>query len=482
MNQLFEHQKSGIEFLKKTKKAILADEMGLGKTRMAIIAAGETADPDMPCGVLIICPASLKINWMREIKMVYPRDTVGIISTTEKIRDPRNTNWFIINYDILEKKLEYINWLIDGNNIDTLILDEAHYIKGKSIRAHCVIGGKVKIDGTETKYPGIASKMKQVYCLTGTPLLNRPIEMFNLLKAIDHPLGKIRTIFARKYCGAFLQTLYTRRGVIRFLNEKGATNLDQLRENIKGSLLRRKKNEVINLPEKISTTMECEIDREWQKEYDTAWEAYLDFLAANPIPEKNIDNIMMARQLVELQKLKQVCSRAKISRIVSDIANSVEQEEKVIVFSQYTETIRQISEKLKEKGIKNVTLTGSDDMEARQKSVDNFQNDENTKVFIANIKAGGVGINLTAASIVIFADMDWSPEIHRQAEDRAHRIGQEGTVNIYYYICPGTIEEDIIETLNDKKHVMDQILEGGEEKTGAKKDFLEKLRKKVINR
>jgi SNF2 family DNA or RNA helicase len=338
------------------------------------------------------------------------------------------------------------------------------------------------MEGKEVKFGGIAEKMKQVYCLTGTPLLNRPIEMFNLLKAINHPLGKVRTTFARKYCGAFLQTIYTRAGIKRFVNEQGATNLDQLRENIKDHILRRKKKEVLNLPPKIVTTMECELTPEWKKAYDSAWEAYLDFLTQNPIPEKNIDNIIMARQLVELQKLKQVCSRAKISRIISDIQNAVEQDEKVIVFSQYTETIRQISEKLKSEKVRNVTLTGADDMHERQKAIDGFQNDENIKVFIANIKAGGIGINLTEASIVIFADMDWSPEIHNQAEDRAHRIGQEGTVNVYYYICPGTIEDDIIEILNAKKHVMDQVFEGGSAETSVQKDFLQRMRKKVINR
>lgn len=484
---LFEHQKSGIEFLEKTGKAILADEMGLGKTRMAIVASQENRDRMLVPGVLIVCPASLKINWMREIRMVYPRDEIVILSTDgeEDPDDPEKVQFFIINYDILEKRIEYISNIIDANIIDTLILDEAHYIKGKSIRAACVVGGKIKRNGGYIKFGGIAEKMKRVYCLTGTPLLNRPIEMFNLLKAINHPLGRVRTAFARKYCGAFLQTIYTRSGVKRFINEKGATNLDQLRKELSGYMLRRKKKDILDLPDKIVSTMECEMTAEWKKAYDNAWELYLDFLSENPMPEKNMDNILMARQLVEIQKLKQVCSRSKVSRIISDARNAVEQGQKVIIFSQYTETIRQIKEGIGrkavgEESVECVTLTGADDQDARQKSVDDFQNDESVKVFIANIKAGGVGLTLTAGNIVMFADMDWSPEIHRQAEDRAHRIGQKEMVNVYYYICPGTIEDEIIDILNSKKGVMDKILEEGEGgESSVQQEFLGRMKEKL---
>jgi len=479
--KLFEHQKSGIDFLKKKQKAILADEMGLGKTRQAIIAHREWPAPK---SALVVCPASLKINWMREIKIVYPNDKIGIITTTEEIEYPTEINWFIINYDILEKKLEFINWLIENDMIGTLILDEAHYIKGKSIRANVVIGGKIrsKTSGEVKKFDGIANKIDRVFCLTGTPLLNRPIEMFNMLKAIGHPLGTYRTSFAKRFCGAFLRTIYIKGGMpIRILDESGSSNLDDLRELLKGWIMRRKKKDVIDLPPKIVTPMECEMTMEFKKEYDSAWDMYLQFITENPIPERNIDNIMLARHLVEITKLKQVCSRSKIARIVSDTENSIEQGVKVIIFSQYTETIKGIAAKLKEDKIGVVTLTGADDMDERQKAVDAFQ-DGSASVFVANIKAGGVGLNLTEANIVMFADMDWSPETHRQAEDRAHRIGQTEMVNVYYYITLGTIEEDIIEILNNKKNVMDQVLEGSKKRikqSSGQEAFLKIMAKKV---
>jgi len=131
---LFEHQKTGIEFLKKTKKCILADEMGLGKTRQAVISASEESEK----GIMVICPASLKVNWEREILEVYPEEKIQIIDSTTKNIDEEKT-WYIINYDILKKFKEEIETMIDFNKIDTIILDEAHYIKGKSMRAKLVI-------------------------------------------------------------------------------------------------------------------------------------------------------------------------------------------------------------------------------------------------------------------------------------------------------------------------------------------------------
>jgi len=483
MTELFKHQIEGIEFLKKTPKAILADEMGLGKTRQAIVAARED-DENWMFGefkTLIVCPASLKINWKREIEMVYPKDRVQILESKTELQ---NAEWYIINYDILGKRMEMIDELI-GYGMDTMILDEAHYIKGKSIRATAIIGGAAKRkDGTKFTSEGLASRMKKVYCLTGTPLLNRPIELFNLLKAIGHPLGRVRSFYSKRYCDGFLQTIIRRyKPPLRIWNEQGASNLGELREQIKNYMLRRKKDDVLDLPEKIISVMECDLDNEWQKTYDNAWEAYIAFLQENPIPDRNIDNIILARQLVEIQKLKQVCSRAKINRIIEDIENAIEQDEKVIVFSQYTNTIKELSEKLNTKKIGNRTLTGTDNMDQRQKAVDDFQNDKEVKVFIANIKAGGVGLNLTAASIVIFTDMDWSPATHNQAMDRTHRIGQSKMVNVYFYICPETIENDIMETLNLKKNVMDKVLEGTQNNMriqSTQEAFLKRIAKKAL--
>lgn len=458
MSKLFEHQKTGIEFLKTKRKAILADEMGLGKTRQAIMAAGEDSDES----ILVVCPASLKINWKREIQAVYEEDTI-FIAQTGKDAIPEGYAWYIINYDLLEKLKDQLMGLIEKKEIGTGIFDEIHYIKGKTIRA------KASLE--------IAKNLERVYGLTGTPMLNRPIELYHPLKAIQHPLGLLsRKEYGVRYCGAYLRQLGFYGA--RFWDETGATNLGELRERLGDAMLRRTKKDALDLPAKIISKLDVEMTKEQRAEYESAWENYLQWVRENQ-PEKDLGNILIAQQLVELGKLKQVCSRSKIKRVVDDVENAVQQGNKVIVFSSYTNTIHEIADGIRKIKIqkpgevrkdvkaKAVTLTGADNQEQRQKAVDEFQNDEQVVAFVGNIKAAGVGLTLTKASIVIFADMDWSPEVHSQAEDRAHRIGQTETVNIYYYVCTDTIEEDIVEMLEEKKKVILEILEGKKDRVKA---------------
>ena len=441
--------------MKEKKRVILADEMGLGKTFQAITAAGESTENSN----LVICPASLKINWKREIESIYPEDEIYVVESGKEKTIPASAVWIIINYDMLEKYKEQLINLRDAGYIDCAIPDEAHYIKGaKTRRAKATLE---IIDG-----------MEYVFMLTGTPLMNRPAELFNLLKGIQHPLGKARTTYTKRYCGAFLKTIPMRGGrVIRFMDESGATHLEELREFTRDSILRRTKKEVLDLPPKMISVQTTSLPKDYKKEYDTAFDDYIEFLSNNPWTGKDIENVLTAKHLVELIKLKQICSRAKLDRIMEDIRSAVNQGEKVIVFSQFTNTIMELHKQLKEKKkgsaygdaqdpIKSVILTGASSMDDRQGAVDDFQNDPDTKVFIGNIKAAGVGITLTKASIVMFADMEWSPALHDQAEDRAHRIGQEGTVNIYYYVIEDTVEEDIVDLLQQKKNIINDVVEG----------------------
>lgn len=450
----FAHQTEGIAFLKEKQRVILADEMGLGKTFQAIQAAGEATS----AAKLITCPASLKINWKREIESIYPEDNIFVVESGPEKIIPRNAVWIIINYDMLPKYKAQLVMMKEQGVIDTAICDEAHYIKGaKTIRAKTTLE---VIDG-----------MEYVFMLTGTPLMNRPAELFNLLKAINHPLGRARTTFTRRYCGAYLKTIPMKGRIIRFWDESGATHLEELREFTKDSILRRTKKEVLDLPPKLVSVQLTQLPKEYKAKYDTAFDDYIEFLSNNPWTGKDVENILTAKHLVELIKLKQICSEAKLDRIVEDIRSAVNQGQKVIVFSQFTNTIMTLKKKLEEskkasqygdaeEAIKSVTLTGADGMDARQKSVDAFQKDPDTKVFIGNIKAAGVGITLTEASIVMFADMEWSPELHSQAEDRAHRIGQTGTVNIYYYVIEDTVEEDIVDLLEQKRTIIKDVVEG----------------------
>jgi len=462
--------------LKKNQRAILADEMGIGKTIQAIKAV------EFCGGTLVVCPASIKTNWEREILANDPGADIETLNGRNGLPNAIAPDWVIINYDIMNYRKDELEQRISDGEIKSIILDEAHYIKGKSKRAMATLA--------------LTDKVERVYCLTGTPLLNRPIELWHLLVAINHPLtieNGARTSFSKKYCGGFLKVIPPtkwRKKPIIFWNESGATNLNELRKNLVGYMLRRKKEQVLDLPEKIIDIMRVELTLEQRKRYATAWDEYIEYLRENPPENTTLRSVLAARQLVEIQKLKQVCSQAKVNRIVNDAINAIDQGEKIIIFSQYKKTISMIQEEIRKKKIETVELTGSTKSEDRQTAVDRFQNDENVKVFIANIKAGGVGITLTKASIVIFADMDWTPEVHSQAEDRAHRIGQAGTVNVYYYVAEDTIEMDIIELLAKKKKMVAEVIDGTKNRVSSKSilpEFIQRMNnrasreEKVIN-
>ena len=438
---LFTHQKEGVEFLKKRAGAILGDEMGLGKTRQAIVALGRVSDHLN----VIVCPASLKLNWEREIKMVYPEDEVyvdgDIIGFLES-----NAAWLVVNYDQLKK---WGGVLIEKKYC--LVGDEAHYIKGRSLRSRLFLK--------------LADEAERVYLLTGTPILNRPIELYNLLKAIKHPITKTKRTgkdnwwgFALRYCGAHRITLGNTGK--SFLDIRGATHLDELKEKISDSFLRRTKDKVLDLPPKIEQMILIELSKDWQKKYDSAFDDYIKFLRDNPIEGKIIDNVILARHLVEIQKLKQVCSEAKIDAIKEDVESMLDASESVVIFTQYRQTLKTLVSAFPG----SVSIDGSDSMESRQEAVDLFQSGA-SRVFIGNIKAAGIGITLTRSSNVVFADLDWTPAVHDQAADRCHRIGQTGTVNVRYYVTRGTIEEDIMEMLDKKRKIIEKVLAGDDSKS-----------------
>jgi len=456
--------------------------MGLGKTFTTIVAIKEIADK-----AVVVVPASLKTNWAREILMVDPEANIEIADGGKwyLYHDGTGSQWRIANYDVLSRDnvKEKIRELLPA----PLIGDEAHYIKNSSTQ--------------RTKaFLELAEEASHVYLLTGTPILNRPMELFTLLKAIGHTLGKSWYGYAKKYCAAhkkeFMRVVRDRNGRIMyddygrplkkrysFLDTSGSSNLAELAEKIQDAYLRRTK-EVLGdtLPAKVIDNIEVDIAPQYRKKYETVWDDYIAYLRNIPQgeTEANIGNAELARHIIELNKLKQVASAGKIPYAIDTIKEIVEQDEKVIVFTQYTETLKNTVEELKKNKIKTVSLSGSDNSTARQKAVDAFQNDPKTKVIVANIKTGGVGITLTEASTVLFIDMEWTPALHSQAEDRAHRIGQQRQVNVHYFIAKGTVDEDIVELLEKKQQVIQKILEGDD--TVSHKDITKKAIERMLKK
>lgn len=487
---LFPHQQEGVAFLVEHQKAILADEMGLGKTRQAILAALQITK-----GGIVLCPASLKTNWAREILLVDPDANIAIADAAATYHyntgDGYSSNWYIANYDIADR--ERIGSEIGAFMPTTLILDEAHYIKSSSTN-------RTK---AALRYADMASA---VFLLTGTPILNRPMELYTLLEAIDHPLaftkdGKPNWYgYARRYCAAYQREFWrivkdksgkvvidpsTGRPMRRkfsFLDTSGASHLDELAEKLSTAYLRRTK-EILGdkLPAKIIDNVPIEIAPEYRKAYESAWDDYMTYLQNAPegSEKKDLGNIDLARHIIEINKLKQVASRGKVPHVVEAAAEIIENGEKVIIFTQYKETLANIVAELKARKIRGVKLSGDDNAQARQTAVDYFQHKDEIKAFVANIKAGGVGLTLTAASTVLFADMEWTPALHSQAEDRAHRIGQNRLVNVHYYVAKETVDEDIVDLLGKKQQVITKVLAG---EAGTTRDITKDAVKRIMER
>jgi SWI/SNF-related matrix-associated actin-dependent regulator 1 of chromatin subfamily A len=222
---LYPHQADGVAFLLSRKRVILGDDMGLGKTRQAIVAMEVSSTEGM---VLVVCPASLKLNWKREILMVYPEAKVEVIGVdNEPVADPR---WVIVNYDILGKhadRLHAIPWA-------GVILDEAHFIKNASKRtSHCL-----KLLGVQDNARAPLIGPDLVFLLTGTPMTSRPKDLFNLLRCVGHPAARSFLSFARRYCDAYRNDF----GWVT----TGASNLDELNLLMKEVMLRRTKDEVLD--------------------------------------------------------------------------------------------------------------------------------------------------------------------------------------------------------------------------------------------
>jgi SNF2 family DNA or RNA helicase len=427
-----EHQKVAIEKLLANNKYILADDMGLGKTTSAIIAALESGAKK----VLIICPASLKINWQREIDNYSDRKVLIV----EGRKWGSTFDFYIINYDIIknyhttEKSEDSEAYqLIVKEGFDLVIIDEAHYVSNPTAQRTKLIND-------------IVNKIPKVWLLTGTPMTSRPINYYNLLKIVNSPIALNWQSFVRRYCAGYQFNV----GGKKIWNTSGASNLDELRDMTKNIILRRMKTDILDLPEKIITPVFLDLKSTF---YDEELE---DFMR---ISKDNQKNESITVTLNRLMKIRQVIAYEKVPYTCELIDKFIEQGKKVIVFTNFTMSLDMIHEKYKKN---SVTLDGRMSKDRRQESVDRFQNDDKIKIFISNIKAGGVGITLTAAETVIMNDLSFVPSDHSQAEDRAYRYGQKNSVLVYYPVFENTIERIVYNILQKKKGIIDQVMGDGD--------------------
>jgi SWI/SNF-related matrix-associated actin-dependent regulator 1 of chromatin subfamily A len=448
---LYTHQVEGVAFLMQRRRAILADDMGLGKTRQAIVSLIHT-EPTGP--YLVVCPASVKRNWAREIGLVDDEVPVHIIGPD----DPPAADvdgWVIINYDVLKKHASHLS----NFNWKGLIFDEAHYLKNHTSQRSKLVGQLLDA------VPGDPV----VYALTGTPLTNRPRDLFVLLQIVGHPMGRSFLSFAKRYCAAYKNDY----GWVT----DGASNLEELAIELHGTMLRRNKEDVLDLPPKLRTWLDVEVkEGTAQKEMEVVLGLLLQGQRQQAGPTDVPVGRDRARLVAQLTKVRRKLAEAKTSTTIEYVQNILDQGDKVLVFSCFDAPLKKIYKRF---GDAAVLLTGATPADKRQGLVDRFQAEEGVRVFVANILAGGVGLNLTAAQQVVFNDLDWVPANHWQAEDRAYRIGQERSVHVAYMVAEKTVDEFVRTVLETKAALVSSVVDGKALTDGAIRDVFSELERIV---
>lgn len=430
-HELFGFQKEGVGFIEQRMgRALIGDEMGLGKTIQAIgwLQLNPKARP-----AVIVVPATVKLNWKRELEKWMPKPKVAVLSGKAPMPVPGEI--FIINYDILEAWMPYFKEMKPR----TMILDECHYVKNQKAK--------------RTKAVMALGKMAaHVIALSGTPIVNRPIEMYTALRMIEPAMFPSFWKYAQRYCGAKHNGFGW--------NFNGASNTEELHDKLKKSImLRRLKKDVLkDLPPKVRTVIPLDIIN--REEYDNAEADFIGWLEGQDVEDGAVESAKRAEALSKIEKLKQLTVQGKLVSCVNWIEDFIDSGEKLVVFCVHRKIVETLMTKFADVAVK---VDGSVTGNMRQEAVDRFQNEEGVRLFVGNIKAAGVGITLTAASNTCFIELGWTPGDHDQAEDRVHRIGQESnSVGAYYLLAEGTIEETIAELIDKKRKVLTRVLDGEE--------------------
>lgn len=448
----FPFQLAGIEFCSKRRAAYIGDVPGLGKTVQSVGVANLDSSIKK---ILILTKASLKTNWYRELKKWLVRPlSVGICSGG----DWPKTDVVVANYDIIHRHydaLRRFEW-------DLVVLDEAQAIKSRNARrTQHVIGKKIskrkKMKGAKELLP-IPARRK--ICLSGTPIENRPEEIWTALNYLEPEKWPSFYPFAKAFCD-MKQSPWG-------LDTTGASNLDELRSRLSGLMIRRQKHEVLpDLPPKTRVVIELEFDgsaKVAKAERSILGEMLnADFSAEDDETEEQafFRVVQGLRGMKKggmdfsiLSKIRHETALAKIPAMIEALQDDAEECRKALVFFHH----RDVGQQLQKAFSNSVLIGGETPVDERQALCDKFQNDPKCRWFFGSIRACGEGLNLTAADLVAFAEQDWSPAKMSQCEDRACRIGQKNNVLVKHYVVPGTIDANMIRRTVEKQQVIDQVL------------------------
>ena len=440
--KLLNFQKEGLDFLLKSSgNALLADEMGLGKTveTLAYLATEKNAFP-----VLVIAPLVTLNNWQREIvkflkkksrngRLIDNASPTSSIIRNGKSKDLGKFDFYIINYELLNKRKEDLAKL----NLKTIICDEVQNLRSKTTKKYSAVKQLAAIDSIRYRIG-----------LSGTPIYNRGSEIWPIVDILrPGMLGSFKE-FCEYFC---------------YVNDKGnAIVLENKRKSLREELkkyvmLRRKKSDVLKeLKEKVRYKEFIDSDSDYYlNELNKIWHKHEEELKSAETAFAKSSSHQRA-----IQSERQAAGIAKLPHVINFVKNIMEIEESVVVFCHHRAIHQLLHESLQQ--FSPSSIIGGQTDNFRQEQIDRFQNGE-TKLMIAGLRAGNVGINLTKARYVIFAELDWSPAIHRQAEDRLHRIGQKNTVFAYYLIGNGTLDDHVADILVDKAFEIDSVMDEKEE-------------------
>lgn len=445
------YQAAGVRYMVTAERCLNGDEPGLGKTIQTLAAIESVkAYP-----AIIVCPALLKVNWQREAQKWIPERTSVILSGRAAEELPV-ADIYIVNYDILSAWVDALK----KKNAQSITLDESHYCKSHT-------AGRTKAAAA------LARKIRYRFLLSGTPIINRPQEIISQLSI----LGRLEEFggfwgFAHRFCDA----KQTRFG----MDMTGAANLEELNDRMRGvCYVRRRKEDVLaELPAVqrsiiyVEPSNAAEYTRaennllQWiarteqeRAEKDAAIAAIEDDTERKAVilerSNASVEKAQNAEQLVRIEKLKQLAFQGKMKAAVEWIENFLASGEKLIVFAHHQEAVNLIAATFNAPSI-----TGATSSTSRQAAIDRFQSDPTCNLIALNMQAGGVGITLTAASNVLFLEVGWNPAIHDQAESRAHRIGQKGSVMAWYMLASATIDEETWALVEQKRQVVTEATDG----------------------
>lgn len=508
--KLRDYQEEGVKFLISKKKCILADQMGAGKTTQTIVAALEGNYKH----VLIVCPASVKTTWKNELKLYVNEEDITIVNGS-KWDDAKFT---IINYDILDnfyeipteivkkkeinvnddgkivydvkekeivsRKTKVINEAMENSQIfqskfDLIVIDEAHRLSNTTSGRYKIMSDLVK-----------RSNPDGIFELTATPITNKPINFFNLLKIIGNQLASDWKNYVMRYCdgksfykknerNAYTAIFLKSKGKSEWkdlsydekqeLNDvlerkckkiwvsEGSSNLEELQERVKNCYLRRLTSDFGNMVSKTIKVLSYDLTDSEKKEYDSVWNEYVKAKKG----EDSDTDIEKYKKITEGIMLRQWLATNMIPKTISLAKKCIEKGHKVIIFCSFDEEILKLKEEF---GDICVIHNGKITLKKKDKAVEAFQNDNSVKVFIGNIVSSSVGLTLTEGTVEIFNSFSWVSGENEQAEGRIHRLTQTKPVTIYYQIYKDTFYEEMFDKVRGKQDVINKIIVSEREK------------------